>query len=76
MRTTLNIHDDVLAVARDWTRLNHVCVGKAISSLARRGLMQEASSEIPRNGIPQLPIQPDSGAVSLEIVNRLRDETP
>jgi hypothetical protein len=74
MRTTLNIHDDVLAAARDLAKRNHVNVGKAISTLARDGLRQEASEKAARNGVPQLPVQPGSGSVSLDAVNRLRDE--
>ena len=74
MRTTLNIHDDVLAAARDLAKRNHVNVGKAISTLARDGLRQEASEKAARNGVPQLPVQRGSGSVSLDAVNRLRDE--
>jgi hypothetical protein len=74
MRTTLNINDDVLAVARDLAKRNHVNVGKAISTLAREGLRQEASEEATRNGVPQLPVQPGRGPVTLDVVNRLRDE--
>jgi hypothetical protein len=29
-----------------------------------------------RAGIPQFPLQPDAGPVTLELVNRLRDEAP
>jgi hypothetical protein len=75
MRTTLNIHDDVLAIARELAKINRTSVGKALSALAREGLQQEAAEKAAKIGVPQLPIQRGSGPVSLEVVNRLRDET-
>ncbi len=38
MRTTLNIDDDVLAVARALAERNGCSLGSAVSELARRGI--------------------------------------
>jgi hypothetical protein len=37
MRTTLDVDDDVLALARGLAEARKISIGKAISSLARRG---------------------------------------
>ena len=42
MRTTLNIDDDVLAVARALARRNGISLGCALSELARRGFKRAA----------------------------------
>ena len=52
-------------------------VGKLISSLARSGLSRSASnSKTERSGIPLLPRRKGAHAVTLELVNQLRDEQP
>lgn len=52
-------------------------VGKLISSLARSGLSRGArNSKTERNGIPLLPSRKGAQAVTLELVNQLRDEQP
>jgi hypothetical protein len=37
VRTTLNIDDDVLEVARDMAYIRQISVGEAVSMLARNG---------------------------------------
>jgi hypothetical protein len=74
VRTTLTIDDDILAAARDLAEFQQKTIGEVLSSLVRKGLQLTVSVETTRYGVPQLPIQPGSGPVSLEIVNRLRDE--
>jgi hypothetical protein len=75
MRTTLAIDDDVLHAAKALAQQQHRPLGEIISELARRSL-QRPLSQTSRNGIPLLA--PKSGAriVTLEMVNRLRDEAP
>ena len=52
-------------------------VGKLISSLALSGLSRSArNSKTERSGIPLLPRRKGAQAVTLELVNQLRDEQP
>ena len=73
MRTTLDIDDDVLLVAREIARTQGVSIGKALSDLARQALSQQ-DSETTRNGVPLFPVGPGARLVTLEFVNRLRDD--
>ncbi len=75
MRTTLDIDDDILLAAKALARDRQTSAGKVISELARKGLTRPVSFKA-RNGIPQLPVRPDGGIVTLDLVNRLRDEDP
>jgi len=74
MRTTLAIDDDILAAAKELADVQQESVGTVISSLARKGLAPSQPTESVRNGVPQFPIQPGSKPVTLEIINKLRDE--
>jgi hypothetical protein len=74
MRTTLAIDDDVLAAAKELADVQHQTVGEVISSLVRKALTPLKPEAATRDGVPQFPIQPGSKPVTLEIVNRLRDE--
>ena len=74
MRTTLAIDDDVLAAAKGLAARQHKSLGEVISELARQALQPSGKGKNSRNGIPLLPLRPDSGVVTPEIVNQLRDE--
>jgi hypothetical protein len=73
MRTTLDIDEQVLLAAKEIARQRGVSVGAVISELARQSLSREAGGTT-RDGLPLFPVQPDAGVVTLELVNRLRDE--
>jgi hypothetical protein len=73
MRTTLDIEDDVLFAAKEIARQRTMTVGQVLSDLARQSLTRK-SPVSEKNGLPLFPIQPNTGAVTLELVNRLRDE--
>lgn len=75
MRTTLEIDDDILLAARELARQRGLSMGKVVSDLARQALTR-ATPCTTRDGIPQFPVQPDAGVVTLELVNQLRDEAP
>jgi hypothetical protein len=75
MRTTLDIETDVLLAAKELARHRHESVGKVMSELARQALTQRPVFKT-RHGIPQIPVRPDGGPVTLELVNKLRDEYP
>jgi Arc/MetJ family transcription regulator len=75
MRTTLAIDDDVLAAAKTMAEQQRRSVGDVISDLARRSLNRpQALKE--RNGIPLLTPKPGNPPVTLDLVNKLRDELP
>lgn len=74
MRTTLTIDDDVLDAARGLAERDHRTVGEVISQLARNALTTPRSSPRYRNGVPLLPTKNPTTRVTLDLVNRLRDE--
>ncbi len=74
MRTTLAIDDDVLAAARELAMTERKSVGEVISSLARRALRPAETARKTRNGVPLLPINPNSPRVTSELVHQLREE--
>ena len=74
MRTTLDIDNDVLLAAKEIAKRQGVSMGKVISDLARQTLTRQATTT--RNGVPLFLHQPGARVVTLELVNRLRDETP
>ncbi len=77
MRTTLSIDDDVLAAARRLAQREHKTMGQVISALARQALAaNDKAMRVVRNGVPLLPRGTNATPVTLEWVNRLRDEQP
>ena len=79
MRTTLKIPDDVLAAARQRAEAKGITIGEALGELARRGLeieLNECGDDGFWKGVKLFPHRSDDPAVTLEVVNRLRDELP
>jgi len=70
----LAIDDDILAAAKELADVQQTSVGTVISSLARKALAPSQPAGAAQHGVPQFPIQAGSKPVTLEIVNRLRDE--
>jgi len=75
MRTTINLEEDVLLAAKEIAKQRGSTVGQVLSDLARQALTRRTPVSI-KYGLPLFPVQPDAGVVTLEMVNRLRDETP
>ena len=75
MRTTLAIDDDVLTAAKAMADRQHRSLGDVVSDLARQALTRQIP-RIERNGLPLLPVRDQKAAVTLELVNTLRDEAP
>ncbi|MBB3286174.1 hypothetical protein FHT91_000884 [Rhizobium sp. BK347] len=75
MRTTLAIDDDVLAAAKAMAEQQHRSIGDVISDLARRSLNRPQPVK-ERNGIPLLTPKTGNPPVTLDLVNKLRDELP
>jgi hypothetical protein len=76
MRTTLAIDDDVLAAAREMAATERKSLGEVISILSRRALRPVQPSGATRNGVPLLPVQPNSQRVTSELVHQLQEELP
>ena len=77
MRTTLTMDDDVLAAAKGLAERQRKTVGEIVSALARLGLRRDGGTPPAiRNGVVLLPTGPDAKAVTLALVNQLRDELP
>ncbi len=75
MRTTVDIEDDVLLATKELARQQGVSMGKVLSNLARQALTRSVPMDT-RDGVSLFPISRESGVVTLELVNRLRDEAP
>jgi hypothetical protein len=74
MRTTLSIDDDVMAAARAIAERENKTVGEIVSTLARKALRPSQPGRRTRNGIPLLPTRGSPKTVTLDVVNRLRDD--
>jgi hypothetical protein len=75
MRTTLDIDDDVLQAAKEIAATQGVSMGKAVSDLVRKALSPARPKVTIRNGVPLLPPRaPGSPPLTMEMVNKLRDE--
>ncbi|MGL4312404.1 MAG: hypothetical protein ACRCSO_00305 [Sphingomonas sp.] len=77
MRTTLDIDEDILAFARAKAEQDRASMGQIISELARKAIQASASQGQPvefRNGIQLLPAREKPAVITMELVNRLRDD--
>ena len=75
MRTTLEIDDDVIEAARMLAKLKGQGIGRAISDLARRGLVPDASPVVEvQDGIPVWKHGPGAVSVTSEMVRNLAEE--
>ena len=74
MRTTLDIDIDVLAAAKEIAAARSTTAGKVLSDLARKSLTSSEEQPIVLNGVPLLPPRPGARPVTVEEVNRLRDQ--
>lgn len=74
MRTTLEIDDDVMHAAKEIARIKNQGVGRAISDLARRGLVPESPKVEIKNGIPVWVHAPGAIPVTSEMVRNLAEE--
>jgi hypothetical protein len=74
VRTTLDIDEDVLQVAKELAASRRTTAGRVLSDLARKALEPSRSAKV-RNGVPLLPRRPaGSPRPTMKLVNSLRDD--
>lgn len=74
MRTTVNIDDDVLAVARALANRKRSSLGSALSELARRGFKTVPVAD--DEGLPVFRVAADAGPITSEDVQGTLDDWP
>lgn len=74
MRTTLNLDDDVLEMAKMLAARERKPLGMVISGLIRRAVEPAVQVVVERNGIPLFPVSQGARVVTPEIVRELLDE--
>lgn len=75
MRTTLSIDDDVLVATKGLAASQRRTVGEVVSSLVRQALQPTLAVSSHRNGVPLLARKIAASNVTLDLVNRLRDDS-
>ena len=73
VRTTLEIDDDVIAIAKELARNSGSTLGQVLSELARKSLNTISKPKI-RNGVPLLTPVAGRRPPDLALVNSLRDD--
>jgi hypothetical protein len=73
MRTTLDIDEDLLLLAKQLANQRDTTMGKVISALVRKGL-EPGDATAARNGIRPFTPLPGAPKPTLDLINRLRDE--
>jgi hypothetical protein len=74
MRTTLDINDELLLTVEEIARNRRATAGEVVSALLRDALKPSSGAREYRSGVPLLPRRPQNVPVTVELVNRLRDE--
>ena len=73
VRTTLNVDDDILQVARQLAQQRGTTAGQILSELARQALQPRKQPRV-RNGVVVFEPRPGARKPHLALVNQLRDE--
>ena len=74
MRTTLELDDNLVQIARELAQRKKMTIGRVISDLALESLEPKASAKM-RNGVPLFTPRPGARKPSLKLINELRDES-
>ena len=73
MRTTLDLDEDILGVAKQLAFERKTSTGKVVSDLVRKALAPTKTPKY-RNGVRLLERIPGSRPATMELVNQLRDD--
>lgn len=74
MRTTLDIDDDLLPVARELAAQRGTSMGKELSDLARDGLAARRRPLMASGRIPHFPARPGAAPITSDDVAAALDE--
>jgi uncharacterized protein YbbK (DUF523 family) len=74
-RTTLQLEDDALEVARAYAARYRLTLGQAVSELLRQAAERPLVTE-ERNGLHVVRLSPKSPKVTAEVVDRLLEDLP
>jgi hypothetical protein len=74
-RTTLQIEDDALTVAKQHAERHRLTLGEAVTDLIRRAAEHPLATD-ERNGLKVVRLNRRSPKVTTALVERLRDELP
>jgi hypothetical protein len=74
-RTTLQIEDDALKVAKVHASRHRLTLGEAVSELVRQAAERPLVTD-PRNGLRLVHLSPGSPKVTTALVDKLRDDLP
>jgi len=74
-RTTLEIEDGALEVARAYAARHRISLGKAVSELLRQSVDRTLVTDV-RNGLHVVRFNRRSPKVTTALVNKLRGEFP
>lgn len=75
MRTTIDLPDDLHALARSIARDRGESLSETVAALIRRGLGQRNTTEVERSELTGLPIVRVGRTVTLDDVRSLDDES-
>ena len=73
LRTTLDIDDRILEIARASSRAQGRSLGSIVSELARRGLAERHWTSA-QMGLPTFDVRPDSRPITLEMIREAMAE--
>jgi predicted transcriptional regulator len=76
MRTTLTIDDDIFAAVSALAKRRQQTIGRVLTELVRERLANQGATEpaMIRNGVHLLPKRNRDTVVTLELVNKIRDD--
>jgi hypothetical protein len=74
MRTTLQIDEDILRVARSLARSEGKTLGEVVSELARKGLRPTRSSRPDSTGFPTFDVPADAPPLTPEMVREALED--
>ena len=73
MRTTLELEDDLVQLARQLAQQRKMTMGEVVSQMMRKSL-ETASPVKTRNGVPLIVRRPGAPKPTLSLINQLRDQ--
>ncbi|MGA2185876.1 MAG: CopG family transcriptional regulator [Bryobacteraceae bacterium] len=74
MRTTLDLDENLVQIARQLAQQRGMTIGRVVSELALESLEPKASAKL-RNGVPLFAPRSGTRKPHLKLVNELRDES-